>query len=93
MTGGPIEFLDDDVFYDPTTFGVVATVAGASEEGLFDEQEIENDDRLALRPVFRCRARFDEGTVVTILEVDYTVEAVQPLETGEHGHILRKNDP
>lgn len=91
MAGGPLELIDDEVFYDPDTFGVVATIAGQDENGLLSEEEIENDDRLALRPVFRCRTRHTEGTVITIQTVDYTVEAVQPLETGEFGHILSKN--
>lgn len=85
--------IDDDVFYDSEDFGVVASVAGIQEPGLFDQEEIENDDRLALKPVFRCRTRFSEGSTMTLLEKDYTVEAVQPLETGEYVHVLHLDAP
>jgi len=91
MTGGKLELLDDDAFYDSDDFGVIAVIAGASEPGLFDQEEIEDDDRLAIKPVFRCRNRYDEGGIMTILAKDYVIEAVQPIETGEYVHVLHLN--
>ena len=91
MTGSAIEQEDDDVFYDLDDFAVTL-IYGAPEislKVLFDRQEIEDDERAAVRPVFRSRTKVSENTEVTILGRQYTVMAVETLETDEHLHILR----
>lgn len=88
MAGSPFDGIDDDVFYNAAEFGVVADVSGTPEPGLFDIEEIEAGGVLALRPVFRSRNRIPEGSTLIISATTYTVQAAQPLETGEYGHIL-----
>jgi hypothetical protein len=94
MSGGKLEGLDFDAFYDTDDYGVTATVLGETESGLFDDTLIEDEDRFGNYPTFRCLTRFDEGSDMMVtdsdgVETDYTIEAVQDMEFGEHLHVLK----
>lgn len=91
MAGGKLEDIDFDAFYDTDDFAVEATIAGDIEVGLFNKEEIDTDRIQGVYPAFRCQSKYPEGTEITIDDVDYTVEAVLPLEFGEHLHALSKD--
>ena len=91
MAGGKLEGLDFDAFYDLDSFAIEATIAGAIEVGLFNKEEIDTDRIQGVYPAFRCQSQYPEGTEVTINSINYTVEAVLPLEFGEFLHALSKD--
>lgn len=92
MTGGPLETLDSDVFYNTEEFAVNALILGETVAGLYDRQEIQDEERLGEQPMFRCWPRFDEGTVIEILGEVFEIQAVLPLESGEFAHYLQISD-
>jgi len=92
VSGGVLDNLDDHAFYDTGDFGVEAQVGTQTICGLFDNTEIDDEDRRGSKPMFRCRQRLEEETLVVILDETYFIESVQPLETGEHVHFLSLDD-
>ena len=88
------------IFFNVDDFGVAATYAGGTVNGIFDNEYFEADAggmvAVAIQqPRFLCRAAdvssAAEGDAIVINSVDYTIRIVQPDGTGMTTLVLEED--
>lgn len=88
------------IFFSVDDFGVAATYAGGTVNGIFDNEFFEADAggmvAVAIQqPRFLCRtadvSAAAEGDAIVINSVDYTIRVVQPDGTGMTTLVLEED--